>query len=559
MVKNLHTQNTDLIIPGLVPLCTEALEAVGAYAASVRRTVGALVDNGDSKSGSAADEHQFALHALAWIETYHAALASMLAWIGTLHETGRDGELEQLIVQAAFGEYLAQLAGGIAMSQSEIARPIDVGIGRKRVIKLKAGAAGRLIDAGNTDRVRGRIAQLLAHEPSGGDAGIADEALSMMRDQARKFVETEVLPFGQEWHNRDMLIPIEVINKLAALGVFGITIPEEHGGLGLGKLAMCIVTEELSRGNLGVGSLVTRSEIAAEMIVANGTAGQQSQWLSRIASGETLPAAVFTEPGAGSDLGSLQTRASAIDDGYSLTGSKTWITHAARADLMVILARTGTSAGNRGLSIFLAAKERGNEANPFPAKGLSGGEIPVLGYRGMKEYELAFDDFPLRPDALLGGTENCGFRQLMATFESARIQTAARAVGVAQNALEIALSYAAERNQFGKPLIYFPRIAGKLAWMAMETMIVRQLTYHAARRKDAGHRCDIEAGMAKLLAARVAFANADSALQIHGGNGYAQEYAISRVFCDARILSIFEGAAEIQAGIIARGILSRQN
>jgi (2S)-methylsuccinyl-CoA dehydrogenase len=467
--------------------------------------------------------------------------------------------LEQLIAQAAFGEYLAQLAGGIALSQSETARPIDVGIDRGRISALTSGAAGRLIDAGNTDRVRGRIAQLLAHQPSGGDAGISDDTLLMMRDQARRFIDTKVTPLGQEWHNRDMLIPIEVVDGLGQLGVFGLTIAEDHGGLGLGKLAMCIVTEELSRGNLGVGSLVTRSEIAAEMIGANGTPDQKREWLPRIASGETLPAAVFTEPGAGSDLGSLQTRAVAIDGGYSVTGNKTWITHAARADLMVILARTGTIAGNRGLSIFLAAKQRGSDEAPFPDKGLSGGEIPVLGYRGMKEYELAFDDYRVGPDALLGAVENNGFRQLMATFESARIQTAARAVGVAQNALELALAYATERRQFDKPLLRFPRIAGKLGWMAVETMIARQLTYHAARRKDAGHRCDIEAGMAKLLAARVAFANADSALQIHGGNGYAQEYAVSRVFCDARILSIFEGAAEIQAGIIARGILNRQN
>jgi (2S)-methylsuccinyl-CoA dehydrogenase len=212
--------------------------------------------------------------------------------------------------------------------------------------------------------------------------------------------------------------------------------------------------------------------------------------------------------------------------------------------------------GYKGLSMLLAEKPRGTDENPFPAKGMSGGEIKVLGYRGMKEYELGFDGFEVPVSQLLGGTEGQGFKQLMATFESARIQTAARAVGVAQCAMEVGLRYANERIQFGKPLYAFPRVNGKLAWMAVETMIVRQLTYFAAREKDSDRRCDIEAGMAKLLAARVAWSNADNALQIHGGNGYAEEYPISRILCDARILNIFEGAAEIQAQVVARGLLA---
>jgi (2S)-methylsuccinyl-CoA dehydrogenase len=209
--------------------------------------------------------------------------------------------------------------------------------------------------------------------------------------------------------------------------------------------------------------------------------------------------------------------------------------------------------------MFVAPKPRGTDANPFPANGMSGGEIHVLGYRGMKEYEIGFDGFEVAAENLLGGEEGQGFKQLMATFESARIQTAARAVGVAQRAMELGLAYATERQQFGKPIYAFPRVAGKIAWMAVETMMARQLTYFSARQKDEDRRCDIEAGMAKLLAARVAWANADNAVQVHGGNGYAQEYEISRVLCDARILNIFEGAAEIQAHVIARGLLERRN
>jgi (2S)-methylsuccinyl-CoA dehydrogenase len=337
-------------------------------------------------------------------------------------------------------------------------------------------------------------------------------------------------------------------------------VPEEFGGLGLGKLAMCVVSEELSRAYIGVGSLGTRSEIAAELIRLGGTPQQKERWLPRIASGEILPTAVFTEPNTGSDLGSLRTRAVREGGVYRVTGNKTWITHAARTDLMTLLVRTDPNeTGYRGLSMFLAEKPRGDDADPFPAPGMSGGEIPVLGYRGMKEYEIAFDGFEVPAENLLGGIEGQGFKQLMATFESARVQTAARATGVAQNALELGWRYAQERVQFGKPLFAFPRVAAKLGWMAVETMIARQLTYFAAREKDSERRCDIEAGYAKLLAARVAWSNADAALQIHGGNGYALEYPISRVLCDARILNIFEGAAEIQAHVIARGLLAGRN
>jgi (2S)-methylsuccinyl-CoA dehydrogenase len=372
----------------------------------------------------------------------------------------------------------------------------------------------------------------------------------------RRFADAEVVPHAQEWHRANAYIPLEVVASLSELGVFGLTIPEEFGGLSLGKVAMCVVSEELSRGYIGVGSLGTRSEIAAELILVGGTSEQKRRYLPKIASGEILPTAVFTEPNSGSDLASLRTRATREGDIYVINGAKTWITHPVRADLMTLLARTDPSEpGYKGLSMFLAEKPRGADADPFPAEGMSGGEIEVLGYRGMKEYEIAFDGFAIPADSLLGGVEGQGFKQLMETFESARIQTAARAVGVAQCALELGLRYAKERVQFGKTLIHFPRVADKIALMAVEIHIARQLAYFAGRAKDEGRRCDLEAGMAKLLGARVAWAAADNALQIHGGNGFALEYPISRVLCDARILAIFEGAAEIQAQVIARRLL----
>tara|TARA_R110002051_G_scaffold73684_2_gene133949 strand:- start:1367 stop:2638 length:1272 start_codon:yes stop_codon:yes gene_type:complete len=414
------------------------------------------------------------------------------------------------------------------------------------------------ISAANTQTARTRLVALM-HEQSAnitvGASGLDDE-LEMIREQFRRFAVEKVEPFAHDWHLKDELIPMQIIEELAEMGVFGLTIPEEYGGFGLSKSSMCVVSEELSRGYIGVGSLGTRSEIAAELILCGGTEEQKQKWLPRIASAETLPTAVFTEPNTGSDLGSLRTRAVKTGDDWEVTGNKTWITHAARTHVMTMLARTDPDSSDyKGLSMFLAEKMPGDDVDPFPTEGMTGGEIDVLGYRGMKEYELAFDGFKVKGENLLGGQTGKGFKQLMQTFESARIQTAARAIGVAASALDVGMQYATDRKQFGKALIDFPRVSGKLAMMAVEIMIARQLTYFSAHEKDNDRRCDLEAGMAKLLGARVAWACADNALQIHGGNGFALEYKVSRILCDARILNIFEGAAEIQAQVIARRLL----
>ena len=539
----------------LLKSCTVALEAAEAFVEKGRLAVAAKVVAKGRIDAQALETHQYAAHGLAWLATYGAALSEMLAWARRLDEAGALGELETLILHAAFGEYLAQMQGGLAMSQVEMVRPADLGLGEKDVAAFLTDAVQVLIASDTAPKLRSGIAEHLANRHFG-DPALGDDMLGMVRDQFRRFSDEQVVPKAQEWHLKDELIPLSVIEQMSELGVFGLAVPEEYGGLGMGKSAMCVVTEELSRGYLSVGSLGTRSEIAAELIWLGGTEEQKSQWLPKIASGELLTTAVFTEPNTGSDLASLTTRAVRDGDVYRITGAKTWITHGARSDLMTLLARTNPDEkGYKGLSMFLAEKPRGDDDDPFPAAGMSGGEIGVLGYRGMKEYEIAFDGFEVPAANLLGGEEGYGFKQLMATFESARIQTAARAVGVAQCALELGLQYSEERMQFGKPIFAFPRIFGKLAWMAVETMIARQLTLASAREKDSEKRCDIEAGMAKLLGARVAWSNADNALQIHGGNGYAEEYAISRVLCDARILSIFEGAAEIQAQVIARGLL----
>ena len=548
---------TAILLPDLIPTCEKALVAVDKLRLAAKASVTAMVSTGGKIDGALFEANQTAAHGYAWLATYVSALEQMLGWAKRIEAAGKLGELETLMLQAAFGEYLAQIHGGIPMSQGEIIRPADLGLDAKTVRDFTSDETTSLRRSGCTAAVRARIAELIRDGHHFGEAGLEDETLTMIRDQFRRFADEEVIPHAHEWHLKDELIPIEVVNHVAEMGVFGLTLPEEYGGLGLGKTAMCVVTEELSRGYIGVGSLGTRSEIAGELIRLGGTEAQKQEWLPRIASGEILPTAVFTEPNTGSDLGSLRTRAVLQGDDYVVTGNKTWITHAARTDVMTLLVRTDPATKDyKGLSMMLAPKPRGTEDNPFPAEGMTGGEIKVLGYRGMKEYELGFDGFKVPAANLLGGVEGQGFKQLMETFESARIQTAARAVGVAQCAMETGLKYANDRVQFGKPIYEFPRVGGKIAWMAVETMIARQLTYFSAREKDEGHRCDIEAGMAKLLAARVAWANADNALQVHGGNGYAEEYPISRILSDARILYIFEGAAEIQAQVIARGLLS---
>jgi (2S)-methylsuccinyl-CoA dehydrogenase len=547
-----------VVLDDLLEMTAAAVPPIEAILEKATASVRELVSKDGRVSAGLIEAHQTAAHGLAWLATYAQSLRQMQKWAEALNADGKFGETEQLIHQIAFGEYLWQIYGGIQMNQGEILRLQDLGLTQDDMRGMMEPAIQALTQGGNTQAARTRLVDLMQEHSANitvGTTGL-DEELEMIREQFRRYAVEKVEPFAHEWHLKDELIPIEIINELAEMGVFGLTIPEEFGGFGLSKASMCVVSEELSRGYIGVGSLGTRSEIAAELIIAGGTDEQKAKWLPRIASAETLPTAVFTEPNTGSDLGSLRTRAVKDGDDYKVTGNKTWITHASRTHVMTLLARTDSETSDyKGLSMFLAEKTPGDDANPFPTEGMTGGEIEVLGYRGMKEYELAFDGFHVKGENLLGGEEGKGFKQLMETFESARIQTAARAIGVAQSALDISMQYAQDRKQFGKALINFPRVSSKLAMMAVELMIARQLTYFSAFEKDEGRRCDVEAGMAKLLGARVAWAAADNGLQIHGGNGFALEYKISRVLCDARILNIFEGAAEIQAQVIARRLL----
>ena len=559
--QDMMTSQRDIpvLLPDLLQKTRSAVPSAQAVLDVAKAKVTAAVSIDGRVSSARLDAEQTAAHGFAWLATYVESLRQMQGWAEALAADDKFGELEQLILQIAFGEYLWQIYGGIQMNQGEIVRLQDLGLGQDDMRAMMTPEVMALTQTGNTQAARVRLVALMRDQAGGtvfGASGLDDE-LEMIRDQFRRYSVEKVEPHAHDWHLNDTLIPMQVIEDLAEMGVFGLTIPEEFGGFGLSKASMCVVSEELSRGYIGVGSLGTRSEIAAELILCGGTDEQKAKWLPGLASGEILPTAVFTEPNTGSDLGSLRTRARKSGDDWVITGNKTWITHAARTHVMTVLARTVPDTTDyRGLSMFLAEKTPGTDDAPWQDPGISGGEIEVLGYRGMKEYTVNFDDFSVKGENLLGGEEGKGFKQLMETFESARIQTAARAIGVAQSALDISMQYSEDRKQFGKALIEFPRVANKLAMMAAEIMVARQLTYFSAREKDEGRRCDVQAGMAKLLGARVAWAAADNGLQIHGGNGFALEYKISRVLCDARILNIFEGAAEIQAQVIARRLLT---
>ncbi|MGE4411975.1 MAG: acyl-CoA dehydrogenase family protein, partial [Sphingobium sp.] len=448
---------TNALLPDLPALLTRAAQEAAAFLAAVKPKVKARIANESGKvDRRLADIEQHVVHGLGWYATYAALMQEVSDWAAGLKAEGAFGETEALLAQLLFGEYSAQLAGGIPMNQGEIIRPADLSDDPADLALLHAEALSLLRRKGTNQAVKTAIAARLADQRGQAileNAGL-DETTQLIRDQFFAFAREKISPHAHEWHLKDQLIPLPLVEELGAMGVFGLTIPEEFGGLGMGKTAMCVVSEELSRAWIGVGSLATRSEIAAELILCGGTTAQKEQWLPKIASAEILPTAVFTEPDTGSDLGSLRTRATLADGEYRVNGNKTWITHAARADVMTLLVRTDPATSNySGLSMLIAPKQRGTVTDPFPTPGMSGGEIEVIGYRGMKEYEIGFDDFRVSAANLLGGVEGQGFKQLMATFESARIQTAARAVGVAQAALDVGLGYALDRKQFGQAII----------------------------------------------------------------------------------------------------------
>jgi (2S)-methylsuccinyl-CoA dehydrogenase len=377
-----------------------------------------------------------------------------------------------------------------------------------------------------------------------------------IRRSVREFVEAEVKPIANDLDRENKEIPEKILKQMAELGYFGVIFPVEDGGMGLDYISMAIVTEELSRGWLSVGSVMTRNIITGTLISANGTPEQKKKFLPPIARGEIFTAAAFTEPDSGSDTASFKTRAVKDGDGYLIKGSKMWCTFANRAHMLTVMTRTDPdiSKKHKGLSLILFEKEPGDD---FMPPTLTGSPIPTIGYHGMRSYALQFDDAFAPKANLIGGVEGRGFYQLMASYEAARIQTAARGVGVAQAAFECAVKYAKDRKQFGQPIGDFQVIRHKLAHMAVEIEAARQLCYFAAAEKDTGKRCDYEAGLAKAFAAEMAERVTREAMQVHGGYGYSMEFEAQRFWRDARVLSIFEGTSEIQYEVIGRRIMEQ--
>jgi len=377
-----------------------------------------------------------------------------------------------------------------------------------------------------------------------------------IRRSVREFVEAEVKPIANDLDRQNKEIPERILKQMADLGYFGVIFPAEEGGMGLDYISMAIVTEELSRGWLSVGSVMTRNIITGTLISANGTPEQKKKFLPPIARGEILTAAAFTEPDSGSDTASFKTRAVKDGDGYLIKGSKMWCTFANRAHMLTVMTRTDPdmSKKHKGLSLILFEKKPGDD---FMPPQLTGSPIPTIGYHGMRSYALQFDDAFAPKANLIGGQEGRGFYQLMASYEAARIQTAARGVGVAQAAFECAVKYAKDRKQFGQPIGDFQVIRHKLAHMAVEIEAARQLCYFAAAEKYTGKRCDYEAGLAKAFAAEMAERVTREAMQVHGGYGYSMEFEAQRFWRDARVLSIFEGTTEIQYEVIGRRIMEQ--
>jgi len=371
----------------------------------------------------------------------------------------------------------------------------------------------------------------------------------------REFTNKEVVPIADALDRDEAEIPAALLQKMAEMGFFGLLVPKEYDGLELDALSLCVVTEELSRGWLSVGSVIARNVLCGHILARAGTEAQKRRFLPGMATGALQSASAGTEPEAGSDAANIKTTAKRQDGRYLLNGSKMFCTFANQAHVLFAYVRTSPTKKAGGISLLLVEKEPGEA---FAPPRLTGHRIRTVGYHGMNTYALFFDGLEVPADNLVGEVEGRGFKQLMHGYEVARIQFAFRCIGLAQAAYEAALAYAKQRVQFDKPIGTFQAVRFKLADMAAEIEAARQLGYLAAEKFDRGERADLEAGMAKLVAAEVAHRHCWNALQIHGGYGYTREYAVNRFWRDSGLLPIGEGTSEIQREIIARRILGER-
>jgi len=366
----------------------------------------------------------------------------------------------------------------------------------------------------------------------------------MLRDETRKFVTNEVLPEANERDHKNERISEDLRQQLGEMGFFGLTMPEEYGGLGMGQVAYATVTEELGRGWMSVASIIARGQS-----IPGASEKEKQEYYPDMATGKKLQAVSISEPGAGSDVAAMSTTAEKFGDEYEIDGQKTWCTFAKGADFIVVYAKTDPDADppHRGISSFIIDKTAGE----FDVDGLTANKLDTIGYHGWFSWELNLDNVRVPEDKLIGGEEGQGFYNIMELFEPARIHTAARAIGLARGALEDSMAYARERKQFGQPIGDFQAIRFKLATMATKIEAARQLTHYVAKQKETGDRCDMEACMAKYYASEIAEEVTSEGIQIHGGNGYTTDYPLERYWRDARLTKIFEGTSEIQQRVIA--------
>jgi alkylation response protein AidB-like acyl-CoA dehydrogenase len=381
-------------------------------------------------------------------------------------------------------------------------------------------------------------------------------------EMVRQFVDEQVIPIAEEYDHEDKF-PDDVVAQMRELGLFGVTIPEEYGGMGLDLTTYAMIVEELSRGWISVSGIVNTHFIGSYLLIKFGTDEQKEKYLPKMATGEIRAAFSLSEPGLGSDVAAISTRAKKDGDGWLINGTKMWVTNGLRSGLVFLLAKSDPDAdpAHKGMTCFICEKEPGAEENTGDYKGLTvPPKIKKMGYKGVESTELVFEDYRCPSENILGGEEagvNKGFSQMMDALEVGRVNVAARGVGLGQRALELALRYSQERRTFGKPIAQHQAIQFKLAEMGTKVEAARLLTIKAARMKDSGERSDLEAGMAKLYASEAAKEVVDEALRIHGGYGYSKEYEIERLYRDAPLLVIGEGTSEIQKMVIGRTLLKR--
>jgi alkylation response protein AidB-like acyl-CoA dehydrogenase len=376
-------------------------------------------------------------------------------------------------------------------------------------------------------------------------------------EMVRQFVDNEIIPVAEEYDHEDKF-PEPIVEQMKELGLFGVTIPEEYGGMGLDLTTYAMIVEELSRGWISISGVVNTHFIGSYLLMKFGTDEQKEHFLPKMATGEIRAAFSLSEPEVGSDVQSIKSTAKQADGEWEINGQKMWVTNGLRSGVVFVLVKTDTKADPpyKGMTCFICEKEPGADKVPgltVPPK------IKKMGYKGVESTELVFDGFKVGEDRILGGSEGLGqgFIQMMDALEVGRVNVAARGVGVAQRAMELALRYSQERKTFGKPIAQHQAITFKLAEMGTRLEAARLLTLKAARMKDAGERSDLEAGMAKLFASEAAKSNAEEALRIHGGYGYSKEYEIERIYRDAPLLLIGEGTSEIQKMVIGKKLLER--